>query len=37
MSTIVSSLVYHTANRDQKIPRKPKPEPRPAGRGPMGL
>ncbi len=37
MATIVSSLVYHTANRDQKIPRKPKPEPRPAGRGPMGL
>ncbi len=37
MSTIVSSLVYHTANRDQKIPRKPKPEPRPAGRGGMGL
>lgn len=37
MSTIVSSLVYHTANRDQKIPRKTKPEPRPAGRGPMGL
>ena len=37
MSTILSSLVYHTANRDQKIPRKPKPEPRPAGRGAMGL
>lgn len=36
MSTIVSSLVYHTANREQKIPRKPKPEPRPAGRG-MGF
>lgn len=28
MSTIVSSLVYHTANRDQKLPRKPKPAPR---------
>lgn len=37
MSTILSSLVYHTANRDQKIPRKPKPEPRPAGRGPMSF
>ncbi|HNY39449.1 MAG TPA: M20/M25/M40 family metallo-hydrolase [Bryobacteraceae bacterium] len=37
MSTIMTSLVYHTANRDQKIPRKTKPEPRPAGRGPMGF
>jgi Zn-dependent M28 family amino/carboxypeptidase len=37
MSTIMTSLVYHTANRDQKIPRKVKPEPRPAGRGMMGF
>jgi len=28
MSAIVSSLVYDTANRDQKLPRKPKPAPR---------
>ena len=33
MSTIVSSIVYHTANRDQKLPRKPKPAPRTAGPG----
>ena len=31
MSTIVSSIVYHTANRDQKLPRKPKPAPRTGG------
>jgi len=31
MSTVVSSLVYHTANREQKLPRKPKPAPRAAG------
>jgi len=29
MSVVVSSIVYHTANRDQKLPRKPKPAPRP--------
>jgi Zn-dependent M28 family amino/carboxypeptidase len=34
MSTIVSSLVYHTANRDEKLPRKPKPAPR---TGPPGM
>lgn len=28
MSAIVSSLVYHTANRAEKLPRKTKPEPR---------
>ena len=37
MSTILSSLVYHTANRDQKIPRKTKPAPRPAGGRGMGF
>lgn len=26
-STIVASLVYHTANRKEKLPRKPKPKP----------
>jgi hypothetical protein len=33
MATVVSSLVYHTANRPEKLPRKPKPAPRttPAG------
>jgi carboxypeptidase Q len=30
MSAIVTSLVYDTANRAEKLPRKPKPEPRPA-------
>jgi Zn-dependent M28 family amino/carboxypeptidase len=30
MSVVVSSLVYHTANREQKLPRKPKPAARPA-------
>lgn len=28
MAAIVASLVYHTANRPEKLPRKPKPEPR---------
>ena len=27
MSAIVTSLVYHTPNREEKLPRKPKPEP----------
>lgn len=31
MATVVTSLVVHTANREQMLPRKPKPEPRPAG------
>jgi carboxypeptidase Q len=35
MSAIVTSLVYHTANRDEKMPRKPKPAPRQPG-GPGG-
>jgi Zn-dependent M28 family amino/carboxypeptidase len=26
-STIIASLVYHTANRKEKLPRKPKPQP----------
>jgi carboxypeptidase Q len=31
---IVASFVYHTANRDEKLPRKPLPKPQPpAGRG----
>lgn len=34
MSAIVSSLVYHTANRTEKLPRKPKPEPRPSQQRP---
>jgi hypothetical protein len=39
MATVVSSLVYHTANRAEKLPRKPKPAPRPpgSGRGPMSF
>lgn len=28
MAAVVASLVYHTANRTEKLPRKPKPEPR---------
>jgi hypothetical protein len=31
-AVIVASFVYHTANRDQLLPRKPLPRP-PAGRG----
>jgi hypothetical protein len=38
MVAVVTSMVVHTANREQMIPRKPKPEPRPAGaRGGMGF
>jgi hypothetical protein len=33
MSVVVSSLVYHTANRPQMLPRKPKPAPRSGGPG----
>jgi Zn-dependent M28 family amino/carboxypeptidase len=29
MSAVVATLVYHTANREEKLPRKPRPEPRP--------
>lgn len=31
MATVVTALVVQTANREQMLPRKPKPEPRPAG------
>jgi hypothetical protein len=34
MSAVVATLVVHTANRDEKLPRKPRPEPRPQ-QGPM--
>ena len=34
ISAIVASMVYHTANRPEKLPRKPKPEPG-AGRSRM--
>ncbi|QOY84934.1 M20/M25/M40 family metallo-hydrolase [Paludibaculum fermentans] len=37
MAAIVASLVVDTANRDHMMPRKPKPEPRAEGRGPMGF
>jgi carboxypeptidase Q len=32
-AVIVASFVYNTANRDEKLPRKPLPKPQPAGRG----
>jgi hypothetical protein len=32
-AAIVASFVYNTANRDEKLPRKPLPKPQPAGRG----
>ena len=32
-AVIVASFVYHTANRDQLLPRKPLPKPQPAGGG----
>ena len=32
IATIVAAFVYNTAQRDEKLPRKPLPEPRPAGR-----
>jgi len=32
-AVIVASFVYHTANRDQVLPRKPLPKPVPAGGG----
>lgn len=31
MVAIVTSMVYHTANREEKLPRKPKPAPQPEG------
>jgi len=30
-AVIVASFVYHTANRDAQLPRKPLPKPQPAG------
>ena len=35
IATIVAAFVYNTAQRDEKLPRKPLPEPRPAGRSPF--
>ena len=32
-AVIVASFAYHTANRDDKLPRKPLPKPQPAARG----
>jgi hypothetical protein len=32
-AVIVASFVYHTANRDQKLPREPLPKPQPPGTG----
>jgi hypothetical protein len=32
-ATIIASFVYHTANRDQLLPRKPMPAPPPPGAG----
>ena len=32
-AVIVASFVYQTANRDDKLPRKPLPKPQPSGRG----
>jgi carboxypeptidase Q len=37
MAAIVAAMVYETANREEKLPRKPKPEPRPATPGGMGF
>jgi carboxypeptidase Q len=33
IATIVAAFVYNTAQRDERLPRKPLPEARPAGRG----
>jgi carboxypeptidase Q len=33
IATIVAAFVYNTAQRDEKLPRKELPKPRPAGRG----
>jgi hypothetical protein len=32
-AVIVAAFVYHAANREEKLPRKPLPAPQPAGRG----
>jgi hypothetical protein len=31
-SAIIASFVYHAANRDEKLPRKPLPDPQPKER-----
>ena len=36
-AVIVASFVYHTANRDQMLPRKPLPKPQPANQGRPGF
>jgi hypothetical protein len=37
-AVIVATFVYQTANRDERLPRKPLPKPQPAGqRGPGGF
>ena len=36
MAVIVASFVYHAANRDQALPRKPLPKPQPQRQGPGG-
>lgn len=36
MSAVVATLVVHTANREEKLPRKPRPAPRPQ-QGPMSF
>jgi hypothetical protein len=32
-AVIVAAFVYNTANRDEKLPKKPLPKPQPAPRG----
>jgi carboxypeptidase Q len=32
-SVIVAAFAYNTANRDERLPRKPLPKPQPVGRG----
>jgi carboxypeptidase Q len=32
-AVIVAAFVYHTANREEKLPRKPMPRPQGSGRG----
>ena len=36
-AVIVASFVYHTANRDQLLPRKPLPKPQPQGQRGSGV
>jgi Zn-dependent M28 family amino/carboxypeptidase len=37
MSAVVASLVYHTANREERLPRKPLPKAQPAASRPGGM